>query len=139
MVFNASTKANLLVYNKFIEAGYTNIKMIDSVNDCESDKSVIEWFKNNQNGILCNVGKLTTGFDDPTVEAIIVNRPIASLSLWLQIVGRGGRSTTKIYKDNFTVIDGGGNVDRHNEWSDNTRDWRRLFFEGNNGNRSAND
>lgn len=130
MIFNASTKANLLVYNKFIEAGYTNIKMIDSVNDCESDKSVIEWFKNNQNGILCNVGKLTTGFDDPTVEAIIVNRPIASLSLWLQIVGRGGRSTTKIYKDNFTVIDGGGNVDRHNEWSDNTRDWRRLFFEG---------
>lgn len=130
MIFNSSTKANLLVYNKFIDAGYNNIKMIDSVNDCESDKKVIEWFKNKQDGILCNVGKLTTGFDDPTVEAIIVNRPINSLSLWLQIVGRGGRATTKIYKDNFLVIDGGGNIDRHNEWSDNTRDWKKIFFEG---------
>jgi superfamily II DNA or RNA helicase len=130
MIFNSSTKANLLVYQKFIDAGYTNIKMIDSVNDCEPDANVIKWFKDNQSGILCNVGKLTTGFDDTTVEAIIVNRPIASLSLWLQIVGRGGRSTDKIYKDNFIVIDGGGNVDRHNEWSDNTRDWKRIFFEG---------
>lgn len=130
MIFNSSTKANLLVYNKFIDAGYTNIKMIDSVNDCESDANVIKWFKDNQTGILCNVGKLTTGFDDPNVEAIIVNRPINSLALWLQIVGRGGRSTDKIYKDNFIVIDGGGNVERHNEWSDNTRDWKRIFFKG---------
>lgn len=130
MVFNSSTKANLLVYNKFLEAGYNNVKMIDSVNHCESDNKVIAWFKSNQDAILCNVGKLTTGFDDPTVEAIIVNRPIASLSLWLQIVGRGGRATNKIYKDNFLVVDGGGNIDRHNEWSDPSRDWKKLFFEG---------
>jgi len=129
MVFNSSSKSNLLVYNKFLEAGY-NVKMFDSINECESRKSVVNWFKNTPNAILCNVSVFTTGFDVTDVEAIILNRPTNSLSLFLQMVGRGGRSTKSIYKDNFIVIDGGGNIDRHNEWSDATRDWKRIFFEG---------
>ena len=46
------------------------------------------------------------------------------------MVGRGGRSTTKIYKDSFILIDGGNNIERHNEWSDPTRDWKKIFFGG---------
>jgi|GEM_PF-1347350 len=130
MVFNSSSKSNLLVYNKFLEAGYTNVKMFDSVNQCEPRKQVVNWFKNTPDAILLNVGVFTTGFDVTDVEAIMLNRPTNSLSLFMQMVGRGGRSTKLIYKDNFIVIDGGGNIERHNEWSDETRDWRRIFFEG---------
>lgn len=129
MVFNSSSKSNLLVYNKFLEAGY-NVKMFDSVNKCEPRKQLVNWFKNTPNAILCNVSVFTTGFDVTDVEAIILNRPTNSLSLFLQMVGRGGRSTKNIYKDNFIVIDGGGNIERHNEWSDSTRDWKKIFFEG---------
>jgi superfamily II DNA or RNA helicase len=129
IVFNSTTKSNLLVYNKFKEAGY-NVKLSDSVNESENRESVVNWFKNTPDAILCNVAQFTTGFDVTDVEAIILNRPTNSLSLFLQMVGRGGRSTTKIYKDSFILIDGGNNIERHNEWSDSTRDWKKIFFGG---------
>jgi len=133
IIFNSSAKVNLLLYQKFQEAGH-NVRMFDSRNKTESGKrsEVIEWFKDplNRDAILLNVGVFTTGFDCTDVEAIIINRAINSLSLFLQIAGRGGRITDLIYKDNFILIDGGGNIDRHGEWSDATRDWNRLFFEG---------
>jgi len=131
IIFNSSSHANLLIYEKFKDAGY-NIRMFDSVNKEHSGnrKQLIKWFKETPDAILCNVNIFTTGFDEPTVQAIILNCATLSLSKFLQMVGRGGRSTDEIYKDNFIVIDGGGNIDKHQEWSDPTRDWRKIFFEG---------
>lgn len=131
IIFNSSSSTNLLVYNKFKEAGH-NIRLFDSVNEEISGnrKELIKWFNDTDDAILTNVDIFTTGFDSREVQAIIINRPTQSLSLFLQIVGRGGRSSHKIYKDNFIVIDGGGNIDRFGEWSDPNRDWRKLFFEG---------
>jgi superfamily II DNA or RNA helicase len=72
----------------------------------------------------------TTGFDVTDVEAVILNRATASLSLFLQMVGRGVRVTNNIYKDKCILIDGGENIDRHQEFSDPSRDWKKIFFEG---------
>src|SRR5690606_9071858 len=36
----------------------------------------------------------------------------------------------KIYKDSFLHLDYGGNIERHGEWSDPTRDWERIFYQG---------
>lgn len=131
MVFNSTSKSNLLVYQKFVEAGY-NARMFDSVNKKESGnrRDLVEWFRDTSDAVLLNVGVFTTGFDVTDLEAIILNRPTNSLSLMMQMIGRGGRPTKKIYKDQFVVIDGGNNIERHNEWSDPTRDWKRIFFEG---------
>lgn len=131
IIFNSSSKNNLLVYNRFKEAGH-NIRMFDSVNVEESGnrKELIKWFNETEDAILSNVDVFTTGFDSKEVQAIILNRPTQSLAQFLQMVGRGGRSSSKIYKDNFIVIDGGGNIDRFGEWSDPTRDWEKIFFEG---------
>ena len=41
--------------------------------------------------IVCNVGVLTTGWDMPGLEHIVMGRPTKSLSLYTQIVGRGTR------------------------------------------------
>ena len=131
LVFNSTTKSNLLIYQRFKDAGY-NVRLFDTVNTKESGnrKELIKWFRDEPDAILCNVGAFTTGFDETTVQAIVLNTSTQSLSLFLQMVGRGGRASNKIYKDNFIVIDGGKNISKHNEWSDNTRDWRRIFFEG---------
>lgn len=131
LIFNSSAKVNLILYNRFLEAGH-NVKMFDSVNDCEDRNHVIDWFRdpNNRDAVLLNVGVFTTGFDVTDIEVIVLNRATASLSLFLQMVGRGARITDVVYKDSFILIDGGGNVDRHQEWSDPTRDWYRLFNEG---------
>lgn len=131
MVFNSSSSTNLVLYKKFIEAGY-NARMYDSVNKKESGNraELIKWFRETPDAVLLNVGVFTTGFDVKEVEAIILNRPTNSLSLFIQIAGRGARSTDKIYKDHFVLVDGGGNIDRHQEFSDKTRDWKKIFFEG---------
>lgn len=127
IIFNPNTKINLLVYEQFINLGYDNIKIFDSINDSESRKITLEWFKNTPNAILCNVSVFTTGFDEPTVECIILNRATKSLSLFLQMVGRGGRICDSIYKPFFTLIDGGGNVNEFGKWSDEI-DWNSYFF-----------
>lgn len=131
IIFNSSSHANLLVYQKFVEAGY-NAKMFDSVNKEQSGSraELLKWFAVTPDAILINVNIFTTGFDDPSVQAIIINRATNSLSLYLQMVGRGGRPCDLFYKDNFIFIDGGKNIDRHQMWSDPTRDWYRIFFYG---------
>lgn len=53
----------------------------------------ISRFKNNKKKcmILCNYGVLTTGFDAPSITAIIIARPTKSIVLYSQMVGRGIR------------------------------------------------
>ena len=51
-------------------------------------------FRNKKIQILCNVDILTTGFDAPEVDAVIVARVNqTSYPLWVQMVGRGLRGT----------------------------------------------
>lgn len=127
IIFNANTNVNKLVYDKFFEAGY-NVRYFDSENTANDSRTeLVEWFKNERDAILCNVSIFTTGFDVTDVEAVILNRPTMSLSLFLQMVGRGGRITNKIYKPNFILIDGGGNVERFGNWSA-YRDWKSIFY-----------
>lgn len=127
IIFNANTKLNKLVYDKFFEAGY-NVRYFDSENTASDSRiELVEWFKRERDAILCNVSIFTTGFDVTDVEAVILNRPTMSLSLFLQMVGRGGRITSLIYKPNFILIDGGGNVERFGNWSAQ-RDWVSIFY-----------
>lgn len=129
MVFNPSTKVNKLVYDRLIQTGY-NAKMYDSVNDSDVSRTeLVKWFNETEDAILCNCSVFTTGFDSREVQAIIVNRSTKSLSLWLQIVGRGGRSSNKIFKQDFVVVDGGDNIAEFGEWS-SERDWENIFWNG---------
>ncbi|MCA6221973.1 DEAD/DEAH box helicase [Photorhabdus antumapuensis] len=51
----------------------------------------IEAFKTQQLRYLVNVAVLTTGFDAPHVDLIVILRPTESVSLYQQIIGRGLR------------------------------------------------
>lgn len=70
--------------------------------------------------ILVNCGILTTGYDDPSLQCVSVLRATMSLSLWLQMAGRGGR----IYpgKEEFFLLDFGMNHTRHGLWHE-PREW----------------
>jgi DNA repair protein RadD len=41
--------------------------------------------------VLCNYGVLTTGFDAPLIDAIVIGRPTESRNLYEQMIGRGLR------------------------------------------------
>jgi superfamily II DNA or RNA helicase len=71
------------------------------------------------------VGILTTGFDEPTVETIILNRATRSLTLYHQMIGRGSRRLPK--KDKFRLIDLGNNARRFGLWQDYIN-WKDAFL-----------
>ena len=82
--------------------------------------SVLKRYYNNEFKVLCNVGILTTGFDCPDIETIILYRATKSLPLFLQMVGRGSRVTE--FKKSFTILDFGNNCIEHGFWHDD-RQW----------------
>jgi len=135
LIFNASTKINEFVYKNF-KRRKLNVKMFDSVNSVEINPDtgnnytrgeIIKWFKDEKDAILINTNVFTTGFDVSDVEVVVVNRATKSLALWIQMVGRGSRNTTKIFKDKFTVIDLGQNIYEHGTWS-KRRNWNDYFY-----------
>ncbi len=62
---------------------------------------------------LANVNVLTTGFDAPNTDCIVLLRPTNSAGLLIQMVGRGTRLSPQTGKTNCLVLDYGGNILRH--------------------------
>ena len=62
---------------------------------------------------LCNVSVLTTGFDAPNTDCVVMLRPTNSPGLLLQIVGRGLRLSPETAKRNLLFLDYGANILRH--------------------------
>ena len=52
---------------------------------------VFNRLKTGETQILSSVGTLTEGFDEPSIEAVILARPTQSLALLIQMCGRGLR------------------------------------------------
>ncbi|MFN4027998.1 MAG: DEAD/DEAH box helicase [Flavobacterium sp.] len=123
LIFNNGINTSLYVYDTFREAGYA-IKHLDNTTSAEDRKEILQWFKKTPDAILTSVGILTTGFDEPTVESIILNRATKSLTLYFQMIGRGSRKLPN--KDEFTVIDLGNNALRFGLWNDPV-DWQHIF------------
>ena len=126
IIFNPNTIVNERFYDYMVKNG-VNAKMFDSKNQNENRHELVEWFKNTRDAVLLNVQVFTTGFDCTDVEVIFLNKKTKSLNLFLQMVGRGGRITDKIFKPSFQVIDMGNNINDLDAWSDK-RDWNELFY-----------
>ncbi|MCX6171708.1 MAG: DEAD/DEAH box helicase [Flavobacterium sp.] len=123
LIFNNGINTSLYVYETFREAGYS-IRHLDNTTSVDDRKDILQWFKKTPDAVLTSVGILTTGFDEPTVESIILNRATKSLTLYFQMIGRGSRKLP--LKDNFTVIDLGNNALRFGLWN-NPVDWQHIF------------
>ena len=123
LIFNNGINTSLYVYDTFREAGFP-IRHLDNTSSAEDRKEILHWFKKTPDAILTSVGILTTGFDEPTVESIILNRATKSLTLYFQMIGRGSRKLPG--KDKFTVIDLGNNAARFGLW-DSPVDWQHIF------------
>jgi len=72
---------------------------------------VVKDFKSGKLRAIINVNVLTTGFDAPKVDCIVLLRPTASTSLYVQMIGRGMRRAPG--KTDCLIVDFGGNIDRH--------------------------
>lgn len=75
----------------------------------ERDAS-ISAFRAGELRVLINCQVLTTGFDAPNVDCIALMRPTCSLSLAVQMLGRGARKAPG--KERCTIIDFSGTIER---------------------------
>ncbi len=112
VVFTASIKHCEDVLNQLIAAGFSAIS-IHSKNT-KSDFDMAMYKQPDGPNICVSVGILTKGWDFPPVDLVILNRATTSLPLYLQMIGRGSRTSPG--KTHFTVLDYGGNYERHGLW-----------------------
>lgn len=124
LIFNNGINTSRYVYETFKEAGY-DVRHLDNTHSSKERKEILKWFKKTPDAILTSVSILTTGFDEPTVETIILNRATRSLTLYFQMIGRGSRVLPD--KKNFDVIDLGNNMARFGVW-DAPMDWNDIFL-----------
>lgn len=108
---------------------------------CKTEREeIFLWFKETPDAVLNSVMIPTMGFDEPTVEAIILNYSTLSLVKFVQTCGRGSRIVDNYFiekfhadypyelklKDHFHIIDLGQNWKNFGDWNDE-RDWRWIF------------
>jgi len=95
-----------------------------------SRKTIFTDFKNNKFKVLINAGIATTGYDEPSIESVIILRATLSTTLWLQMLGRGSRPFKN--KAHFNILDFGGNAERLGHYTE-SRVWSLWHeqFEGN--------
>jgi len=85
------------------KAANINAEVIIGTTQSEQRREILDRFSSGETLVLVNVGVLTEGFDEPSVEAIILARPTRSTLLYTQIVARGTRLFEE--KEHCKVLD----------------------------------
>ena len=123
LAFASNIASSQELTSKLIDAGI-NAQHLDSTMTPYERVKILSWFRREPDAVLSNVGILTTGFDCPEIEAIILYRATTSLPLFLQMCGRGSRVAEG--KDTFFILDFGNNItgrkDSHGYWQ-----WEREW------------
>lgn len=122
---NGVPRKGVLVFTRFIreaqelsgnmEAKGFHSAIVTGETPKKEREKILSDFKNGTIKVVANVGVLTTGFDYPALDTIIMARPTKSLALWYQCVGRAIRPYKN--KDGW-IIDLGGNYRRFGKVSD---------------------
>lgn len=107
-------KKSVLVFAEFLEIldrikqKRPDVKAVTGSTPAEERDEILKQFKSGKIKTVINVGVLTTGFDHPELDSIIVAKATKSLSLWYQIIGRGQRIAEG--KKECLVVDMCGNL-----------------------------
>lgn len=94
---------------RFTEAGWPSTFIHSSLTKTEREKVLSDYFDGKYK-LLTNVGVLTTGFDAPNIDFMVMSRPTESTSLHIQMLGRGMRPHSS--KENTLVLDFASNCAR---------------------------
>lgn len=123
LIFNNGIDTSKYVCESFLNANYA-IRHLDNTHTRKQRDDVLDWFRETPGAIITSVSILTTGFDEPTIESIVLNRATRSPALYYQMIGRGSRILPD--KSTFDVIDLGNNVARFGLWEEEL-DWKLIF------------
>lgn len=105
-VFCQDVAHSKAIAQRFNDAGISAVS-VDS-----KDRDGIDGHRSGDVKVLCNVFLLSVGYDDPSIETIIMARGCSNVSTYLQIVGRGLRAHGD--KTHCTLLDLRGVVRQYN-------------------------
>ncbi|WP_130893116.1 DEAD/DEAH box helicase [Paraprevotella xylaniphila] len=117
-----SKRKGILVFTRFLKEAERLTWSIPGTAIVSGDtpkkerERILEAFKAGEIPVVANVGVLTTGFDYPELDTIVMARPTMSLALWYQIVGRAIRPHPN--KEAGWIVDLCGNIKRFGEVKD---------------------
>ena len=95
---DGSLRHGILVFCRFVEdaerladelCGFCEV--VSGATPKKEREEILERFKSGETEVIANVGVLSTGFDFPALDTIILARPTMSLALFYQMVGRAIR------------------------------------------------
>ena len=104
IVFACSLKHTKLLHKICILSGMKVAKIDDKTSN-QNRKQIVQDFKNKEIKIIFNYGVLSTGFDAPGTEAILIARPTTSPVIYSQMLGRGLRGPKFGGKSECLLID----------------------------------
>lgn len=115
--FNINVEHSKKVTASFNAAGISAVHLDGNTPKAEREK-IFNAFHKGMFKVLNGVGIFIEGYDEWTIETVIVNLATKSLPKWLQMCGRGSRITPEefkgldqyLQKEHFNIIDMGGNV-----------------------------
>lgn len=90
IIFTPTVRFAELVTAECVLAGHV-AEMVTGETPIPDRKATYRRLQHGTTKIIVNVGVLTEGFDEPSVDCVIVARPTKSRSLFTQMVGRGLR------------------------------------------------
>ncbi len=68
-------------------------KSVDGTMNAGLRRQIIHDFRKGNINVLCNHGILTSGFDVPQIDTLLICRTVGSNALYTQMIGRGQRGT----------------------------------------------
>jgi ATP-dependent helicase IRC3 len=111
LVFTPTVKVAYAMRDAFQEAGIA-AEALDGTTPLETRRGILQRLHTGETMVLCNCAVLTEGYDEPSVDCIIVARPTKSKPLYVQMVGRGTRPYPG--KEDCLIVDVAGVTARHN-------------------------
>jgi uncharacterized protein (DUF3820 family) len=109
LVFTKDVKEAYALRDSLVQKGISSATVSAKTPKKEREE-ILDAFKKGYIRVVSNCGTLTTGFDFPELDCVVVARPTQSVALFAQIMGRGIRITPG--KESCKVIDVCGNVKR---------------------------
>jgi len=103
VIFAANIAHARNLASSFAAQTRTEVRVVLGETPDEEREQILKDFKSGKVQVIINVGVLTEGFDEPSIQAIILARPTRSTLLYTQIVGRGTRLNEG--KPNCIIID----------------------------------
>ena len=115
LVFTCSIKHAQAVASYLNERGVTAWAVHNKMKLRDRDLA-LQKFRSGETKVIVNVNVLTTGFDVPSIDCIVMLRPTLSTGLYVQMLGRGMRKHEG--KTDCMVLDFVDNVGRHGALTD---------------------